>query len=183
MNPRLFSFIGGETGTWQVTEMRAVIGETLATIQSLDVVHGATALPNDAVWLLQGVISNERYVTRTEKELLSTKQADIGRPEATCATLIPIRKKAEWWALTQDERRKILEETSKHIEIGLKYLPAIARRLHHCRDLGTSEPFDFLSWFEYAPANTPAFDELLAALRATEEWNYVDWEIEIRVAK
>src|SRR2546428_7160638 len=31
------------------------------------------------------------------------------------------------------------------------YLPAIARRLYHCRDLG--EPFDFLTWFEYAPAD------------------------------
>ena len=26
-------------------------------------------------------------------------------------------------------------------------LPAIARRLHHCRDLGESEPFDFLTLF------------------------------------
>jgi hypothetical protein len=26
----------------------------------------------------------------------------------------------------------------------------VARRLHHCRDLGESEPFDFLTWFEYS---------------------------------
>ncbi len=31
----------------------------------------------------------------------------------------------------------------------MRYLLAVARRLYHCRDLG--EPFDFLTWFEYAP--------------------------------
>jgi hypothetical protein len=183
MNPRLFSFVGGQAGPWQVLETRAVVGETLPSVQRLDVINAALPLPDDASWLLRGTTSNERYVLRTEKEQLLARQAGTGRPEATCATLIPIRKTAVWWALTQDERRKIFEETSKHTEIGLKYLPAIARRLHHCRDLAESEPFDFLTWFEYAPANTAAFDELLGTLRTTEEWAYVDWEVEIRVEK
>jgi hypothetical protein len=63
----------------------------------------------------------------------------------------------------------------------LRYLPAIARRLHHSRDLG--EPFDFLTWFEFAPQDEPAFDDLLAALRATEEWNYVEREVDIRLER
>ena len=182
-NPRLFSFVGGATGAWQVVDTRCLSGEPLAPSERLDVVNSALALPQDAQWLLRGVTSNERYVIRTEKEQLLARQAGTGRPEATCATLIPIRKSGAWWALTQDERRKIFEETSKHTEIGLKYLPAIARRLHHCRDLSESEPFDFLTWFEYAPADISAFDDLLGALRATEEWAYVDWEVEIRVRK
>jgi hypothetical protein len=65
----------------------------------------------------------------------------------------------------------------------MKYLPAIARRLHHCRDLGTPEPFDFLTWFEFAPEAQSAFDELLAALRATEEWKYIDREVELRATR
>ena len=77
-------------------------------------------------------------------------QAGLGRPEATCAALIPIKKSAAWWELTQEERRQIFEDKSHHIAGSLKYLPAIARQLYHCRDLG--EPFDFLTWFEYAPA-------------------------------
>lgn len=52
----------------------------------------------------------------------------------------------------------------------------MARRLHHCRDLGSSEPFDFLTWFDFAPADEPRFDELLAALRDTEERRYVERE-------
>jgi len=59
--------------------------------------------------------------------------------------------------------------------------PSFYRHLHHCRDLG--EPFDFLTWFEFAPEHEPAFDELLARLRATEEWRYVDREVEVRLSR
>ena len=41
-------------------------------------------------------------------------------------------------------------------------LPA-ARRLHHCRDLSENEPFDFITWFEYAPSDEVRFNNLLAA--------------------
>jgi len=44
----------------------------------------------------------------------------------------------------------------------------VARQLYHCRDL--SEPFDFLTYFEYGPADSAAFEELVAMLRRTEEW-------------
>jgi chlorite dismutase len=132
-------------------------------------------------WQLSGITSNERYVERTEKQALLSKQEGLGRPAATHAALIPIRKSAAWWALTQDERRDIFERQSAHIGIGMKYLPGIARRLHHCRDLSTGEPFDFLTWFEYAPADAAAFDDLLAALRTSPEWVYIEREVDIRL--
>ena len=97
------------------------------------------------------------------------------------AALIPITKSAEWWELAQDERREIFEERSRHTATGLRYLPAIARRLYHCRDLG--EPFDFLTWFEYAPSDADAFEELVGLLRATEEWRYVVREVDIRLSR
>jgi hypothetical protein len=53
--------------------------------------------------------------------------------------------------------------------------------LHHCRGLGG--PFDFLTWFEYAPDAEPAFDAMLSRLRATEEWCYVEREIDIRLIR
>ncbi len=65
--------------------------------------------------------------------------------------------------------------------IGMDYLPAIARRLHHSRDL--DQPFDFLTWFEFAPAREATFDAMLARLRATEEWDDVDREIDIRLTR
>src|SRR5262245_37511196 len=110
-----------------------VAGEPLPAVRALEIVAGdARAL---GPWCLRGVTSNERYVTGEEKAALAAKQEELGRPSSTLAALIPIRKSPAWWALPQDERRRIFEERSQHIQIGLRYLPAIARRLHHCRDL------------------------------------------------
>ncbi len=184
MHARLFTFVGGEIGPWRVVEIKTVVGEALADVKRLNVVNGAVPPVSDGIkWLLRGVTSNERYVTRPEKSQLVAKQPGLGRRESTCAALIPIRKTATWWSLAQDERRRIFEESSNHVRTGLKYLPAIARRLHHCRDLGDNEPFDFLTWFEYALSDSAAFDELVAELRASEEWRYVDREIDIRVVR
>ena len=77
------------------------------------------------------------------------RQESLSRVESTRAALIPITKSEAWWELAQDERRQIFEESSRHVATGLEYVPAVARRLHHGRDLG--EPFDFLTWFEFAP--------------------------------
>jgi hypothetical protein len=181
VNTRLFSFVAGEQGPWRIVSTTAVAGEPLPPAPRLDVRDGAT----DAAgrWTLRDVTSNERYVTRAEKTQLAAKQQGLGRASATCAALIPIRKTAGWWNLTQDERRAILEERSQHTRLGLQYLPAVARRLHHCRDLGTPEPFDFITWFEFAPADAAGFDRLVAALRTTEEWQFVEREVDIRLIR
>jgi hypothetical protein len=181
---RLFHFAAGNIGPWHIERMDCVCGDPLPAAIRLAVVPATPGFhPVGATWSLRGITSNERYVTRAEKTALTARQEGLGRAQATCAALIPIRKTAAWWALSQDQRRQILEEQSQHIAIGLKYLPAIARRLHHCRDLGSSEPFDFITWFEFAPADRAAFDELVAALRASPEWQYVDREVDIRLVQ
>lgn len=182
MTHRLFNFVGGSAGSWQVVKMETVVGAPLERVARLEVFPGPLdALPSGALWNLRGVTSHERYVTREERDLLTARQPDLGRPEATCAALIPIAKSAAWWELTQDERRRIFEARSHHIEIGLKYLPAIARRLHHGHDLG--EAFDFLTWFEYAPADAEIFEQLVSSLRQSEEWNYVEREVDNRLVR
>lgn len=181
MNNNLFNFVGGDAGAWQVVKMETVKGSPLPEIARIEIIEGEANLLKDCAWNLRGVTSYARYVNRAEKDLLASRQPILNRPEATCAALIPIRKSAAWWELAQDERREILETNSKHIAIGLKYLPAIARKLHHSRELG--EEFDFLTWFEFAPDDAESFDELLKILRATEEWNYVEREIDIRVQR
>jgi hypothetical protein len=181
---RLFGFAGGSAGPWLIDHMHCVVGEPIATASRLSVLAGSSAQPpSGAAWLLRGITSNERYVAREEKVALVSKQQGLGRDASTRAALIPIRKNAAWWALPQDERREVFEAQSRHIEIGLKYLPAIARRLHHCRDLGPEEPFDFLTWFEYAPADSAAFEELVQALRASPEWQYVEREVDLRLSR
>jgi hypothetical protein len=132
---------------------------------------------------MAGITSNERYAERHEKVPLVGTQAGLGRAEATRAALIPMRKSPAWWALTQGERRTVFEAQSHHIAVGLRHLPAVSRRLHHCRDLGSVQPFDFLTWFDYAPEHESAFDDMLAAQRSWPEWAYVDREVDIRLVR
>lgn len=182
VSPLLVFFTAGATGAWRIGRVLPVRGEALPQAPRLEVREGGEAPSGaEAVWQLSGATAELRYTTGTERATLVAVQAPLGRAEATCAALIPIRKSAAWWNLAQDERRAIFEEQSRHIAIGLDYLPAVARRLHHCRGLGG--PFDFLTWFEYAPEHEPAFDAMLDRLRASEEWCYVEREVDIRLVR
>ncbi|HEY5988147.1 MAG TPA: chlorite dismutase family protein [Streptosporangiaceae bacterium] len=183
MPPLTVAFAGAESGTWSIERLETVVGDPLALAPRLQVLEGSgRALPvSDSVWILRGVTSNERYVNRAEHSELASRQEPLGRAGSTRAALIPIKKSEAWWELAQDERRRIFEESSHHVATGLEYLPAVARRLQHGRDLG--EPFDFLTWFEFAPEHAAAFEELVQRLRATEEWTYVEREIDLRLAR
>ena len=176
-------FQAAATGEWCIEHITPIIGATLPPAAYLTRIESAepVSIGPPAAWVLQGMRSNQRYTQRAELDRLTAVQAELGRPEATRAALIPIKKTAAWWQLAQDERRAIFEDTSRHIAIGLDYLPAIARRLYHSRDLG--EPFDFLTWFEFAPRDSAQFDDLVARLRATEEWRYIEREVDVRVAR
>ncbi len=171
-------FVGADAGQWQITSIREFRGETLPPARFLaidsDIGAGAPA------WTLRGAGSNLRYTTADERSALQAKQEGLGRPASTRAALIPIRKSAEWWAMAQDERRAVYEHGS-HLPIGLDYLPGVARKLYHSRDHG--EPFDFLTWFEFAPDQEAAFDHMLERLRACAEWDYVDREVDIRLTR
>jgi chlorite dismutase len=174
-------FIGGKSGQWRVTRTNMVNGEPIEKVSHLKIEENSFDKSTAGVWTLRGFSSNVRYVEKAEKEKLTVVQEELGRVQATCAALIPIRKSEAWWALAQDERRAIFEKQSHHTETGLRYLPAIARQLYHCRDIG--EPFDFLTWFEYAPEHSVIFEELVVALRKTEEWKYVDRDVDIRLVR
>jgi chlorite dismutase len=181
-SPLLVTFVGGETGSWRIERLTSVVGAALPIADCLSMYEHSSARSSDrSAWTLRGTTSNTRYTNHDEVKQLGARQQGLLRPQATCAALIPIRKSEAWWSLAQDERRAIFEEQSKHIAIGMDYLPPIARRLHHCRELG--EPFDFLTWFEYAPEYVQAFEELVRRLRDTREWQFVDREIDIRLRR
>ena len=175
------TFAGGQLGSWLVVRNQVVVGEPLTEVRRLEVVAGGTPEPEGVAWRLRGVTSYERYVSRREHDDLTASSPALGRPEASHAALIPISKSPGWWELPHDERRDIFEEQSHHIATGFKYLPAIARRLYHGRDLG--EAFDFLTWFEFAPADSAAFEELVGMLRETREWTYVVREVDMRLVR
>jgi hypothetical protein len=174
--------VGGPTGPWQVTTVTTHSGPVLRPATHVEVANGPLdRSPTGSAWVLRGVVSNTRYVTREEPQQRETRQPFFTRQEATCAALIPIRKSAKWWNLAQDERREMLEARSRHIANGLRFLPAIARRLQYGRRLG--EPFDFVTWFEYAPQDERVFNDLAAAFRSSSEWQYVEREVDIRLVR
>lgn len=168
-------FTAGADGRWQITQIAPFIGESLAPADRLAI--GAAAR---GAWSLAGVASNLRYTTAEERDALTPVSAPLDRGDALHAVLIPITKSAGWWALAQDERRAIYAR-SGHFSIGRDYLPEVARKLYHCRDLGGE--FDFLTWFEFAPQHEGAFDKLLKRLRETEEWRHVAREVEVRLVR
>ena len=132
-------------------------------------------------WVLRGVSSNLRYTTRQEKKHLDQHLSTLGSLTNNFAALIAIKKSEEWWLLTQDERREIIEDRSHHIDMGVKYITAISRKLYHSRDIG--ETFDFLTWFEFNSKHVQQFNELVDYLRSTEEWKYVIRETDIRLQR
>ncbi len=180
LGSRLTTFVGGSVGPWKVVSITPVKGASLPHVERVMIHRPLQDAPKNFCWSLTGVASHVRYVERREKIELAARQEGPGRPEDTRAALIPILKSSDWWELAQDEGRAIFEARSHHIADSLKYLPAIARQLYHSRDLGGS--FDFLTWFEYSPDHAKSFEELVHHLRYTEEWNYVEREIDIRLS-
>ena len=175
------TFLGGAVGPWIVSRVIPIAGQSLPVAErvALHPSHLSSEVGASEVWRLRGTHSHARYAERAELNELTKRQSALCREEARYAALIPVRKSADWWALSQDERRRIFESESRHIATSVAYLPAISRRLYHSRDLG--EAFDFLTWFEFAPENEAAFNELLAKLRSSQEWRFVDREVDIRL--
>lgn len=165
----------GAAGQWRVTSMMHVRGAVLPMAPFLSI-DGTES----GVVTLRGTASSLRYTTAMERSQLQAKQEGLGRPASTRAALIPIRKTPKWWAMAQDERRAVYDQGS-HLPIGLDYLPGVARKLYHSRDLG--EDFDFLTWFEFAPDQEAAFDHMLVRLRSCAEWDFVDREVDIRLTR
>jgi chlorite dismutase len=180
MRPSAVSFVAGPQGEWRIERIVPVRGAPLAAAPRLARIEGELVRPPSA-WVLHGVRTHERYTESAERARLSGVQPPLGRAECTQAALIPISKSEAWWDLAQDERRAVFESRSKHISTGLEYLPAVARRLYHGREIGAE--FDFLTWFEFAPADAAGFDDLVERLRKTEEWRYVEREVDIRLSR
>jgi len=182
MTALLHTFVGGTAGRWGVERMQVIAGQALPAVPRVSIFEGNQAATlESSSWFLRGVTSYERYLHKMERSALVVQQVELGRLVATRAALIPIKKSTAWWELAQDERRAIFEERSHHVTIGLKYVARIARRLYHGYDLG--ESFDFLTWFEYAPEDAGAFEELIGSLRGTEEWTYVEREVDMRLTR
>ena len=110
-SPLTVTFTAGAAGSWRIERISAVRGEPLASAACLAVTERPVA-PEAGVWCLRGVVGHPRYSTTAELRQLAAMQPALNRPEASCAALIPIRKSDAWWAMGQDDRRAIFEDSS-----------------------------------------------------------------------
>ena len=162
----LFNYIGGTTGTWRMTNVVTHSGQPLKPATHVEIVNGQLdRTPSRTAWILRAVVSTTRYITREEPS----------------AALKLIRKSPARWSLAQNERRELIEARSKQMASRMRYLPTIARRLQLNRNLG--ESFDFVTWFEYGVQDTCVFDDLVGTVRASEEWQFVEREIDMRLTR
>lgn len=176
MNYRVFDFIGtNEKSTWTVDSVSSITGLAVPLFKYLNVIPAGT---DEGIWKISGAKSNLRYTERAERDQLQAYTIN-GEGGKSCAAMVLISKSDAWWELPQDERREIFEKSSRHIAIGMEYIPAISRTLYHARDLQQS--FDFVTWFEFQPEAMDLFDNLINRLRETEEWQYVTREFDVRM--
>jgi hypothetical protein len=129
---------------------------------------------------LIGVTQQLLYTRAAERPDLITTAAPGA--DAVCV-VIPLTKSEAWWQLAQDERDAMFRGATRpgHVEVGLAYARSIVRKLYHARPL-PGAGFDFVTYFEFYPADRPKFEALLAALRDPEqnpEWSFVERECEI----
>lgn len=174
-------FAGGSHGNWHVKSMITHRGKPLPMVSHLNVGTENGLYLSDTSWIIEGATSHLHYTTQKESVALkavSHEHKDMILPHVVA---IFIRKSDDWWQLAQDERRKIFEEISKHTTLGLAALPEIWRTLYHARDL--SQEFDFITWFEFTTSAAERFNHVLNQLRQSEEWHYVDREIELILHK
>jgi hypothetical protein len=143
------------------------------------------------------------YTTADQKTVLDARSrpelaagtASTGQGRAPRAVIIPLRKRAEWWRLAQDQRQASFHTGAPgvpggghgpHTAIGLEYVDRIFRRLYHSRHLGVPLTYDFVTYFEFDAGQEDIFRALLAALRdpvKNPEWAQVEWEHEIWMTK
>jgi len=125
---------------------------------------------SDVTENLVGITKALNYITKEKSAELNT---GLGSAKYTgdapkYAVVIPVKKNAEWWNLSDEQRLKELEV---HTLPTLAYLVNVKRKLYHSTGLDDT---DFITYFE--TNDLGAFNNLLLALAKVPENKYhVRW--------
>jgi chlorite dismutase len=125
---------------------------------------------SDVTENLVGITKALNYITKEKSAELNT---GLGSAKYTgdapkYAVVIPVKKNAEWWNLSDEQRLKELEV---HTLPTLAYLVNVKRKLYHATGLDDT---DFITYFE--TNDLGAFNNLLLALAKVPENKYhVRW--------
>lgn len=119
---------------------------------------------------LVGITKALNYITKDKSKDLNAGLTSLTYTDAAprYAVMIPVKKNADWWNLTPEQRLKELET---HTVPTLPYLVNVKRKLYHSTGLDDT---DFITYFE--AADLGAFNNLLIALASVPENRYhVRW--------
>jgi len=119
---------------------------------------------------LVGITKALNYIT---KDKSGTLNAGLGSASYTgeaprYAFMIPVKKNAEWWNMSDEQR---LKEMETHTAPTLAYLVNVKRKLYHSTGLDDT---DFITYFE--TNDLGAFNELLLSLaKVPENKHHTRW--------
>lgn len=119
---------------------------------------------------LVGMTKDLNYITKDKSPNLNAGLTGATYSDATprYAFVIPVKKNADWWNLTDEQR---LKEMDTHTLPTLANLVNVKRKLYHSTGLDDT---DFITYFE--TADLGAFNNLMLALAKVPENKYhVRW--------
>jgi chlorite dismutase len=115
---------------------------------------------------LVGLTKGLNYISKEKSPELNAGlfAATYSGPAPRYAIMIPVKKSAEWWNLSDAQR---LKEMESHTNPTLPYLVNVRRKLYHSTGLDDT---DFITYFE--TADLGAFNSLMLSLAKVPENKY-----------
>jgi chlorite dismutase len=108
-----------------------------------------------------GMTKKATYVPNFPDETKAALKTPVDPGSKPYAIVIPIRKDAAWWLMSQETRTRLMKE---HTDAALPYLKTVKRKLYHSNGL---DDVDFITYFE--TENLADFNSLILALQQVKE--------------
>lgn len=125
---------------------------------------------SDVTENLVGVTKALNYITKDKSADLNAglTSATYSDPAPRYAVVIPVKKDAAWWNMSDEDR---LKEMQTHTVPTLQYLVNVKRKLYHSTGIDDT---DFITYFE--TADLGAFNNLLISLaKVPENKHHTRW--------
>jgi len=114
--------------------------------------------------IFSGLTKKANYVPGMPDNLKAELKAPSEPGPKPYVIVIPIRKDAEWWSLSQEQRAAMMLE---HTEASLPYSKTVKRKLYHSTGL---DDLDFITYFE--TSRLEDFQSLILALEKVKEFRH-----------
>jgi chlorite dismutase len=112
-------------------------------------------------YTFNGITKKANYVPSFPDDLKTALNTPPESGSKPYAIVVPVRKDAEWWQSSQENRNAMMKE---HTEATVAYLKTVKRKLYHASGL---DDLDFITYFETAKLED--FNNLIIALERVKE--------------